>query len=479
MKRPQLVRRVLATTLFCLSFSLVWNQSSSTQENQSPTTQQSQSPTTQETQTPTPENFFQMAPTKSDIDHASEDIRNVQKLVKSMPKEQRDAAITDWSKFITSDPSVSDDLKQVARENPDKLLNTDPKDFQGKDIVKTSPTIQQVMDPSLPPFVVVPGGVPPSIPPGTVNPLVRLMLAKYADLAKKAESVGRIETVQSGGYPRLIGTAFVVGQGGGRGYLMTACHVVKDIAKLNPTTKMWNLVSSTYIDFGSTMNHSPSKEFVVHGVSKMSSIRGFDVAVLQVELKSRDSISDLPANLDLDSQGGQKQIPIAVVGYPSFDDTQGTPRTLEVMARVKAANPDGAKFMSPGRVLSNEDRTSFHILVHVSSTHGGNSGSPVFSLNPIQVVGVHYCCTGPDDTGSMVPPPDTGDCSSSASADIHSNEAISAADARSLIPVLTASTEVGKQHQSTSAGSRVLIVKPFSAEGLFQDFGKPLLRMPD
>jgi hypothetical protein len=231
---------------------------------------------------------------------------------------------------------------------------------------------------------------------------------------------------------------------------MTACHVAKYIGKLDPTTKTWQLVSDTYVDFGDTTNHSASQEFVVNGITRMSSVRGFDVAVLQVELKSRDAVTDLPAKLDLAPEQVKEQIPIAVIGYPSFDVTGGNQKTIDMMSRVKAAHPNGAKYISPSAILSNEDRTLFHILVHVGSTQGGNSGSPVFSLDPVQVVGIHYCCAGPDDTGFGVPPQDAGDCSSTAAADIHSNEAISAADARAFIPTETAVLRVASRHDAIS-----------------------------
>jgi len=165
----------------------------------------------------------------------------------------------------------------------------------------------------------------------------------------------------------------------------------------------------------------------------MSSVPGFDIAVLRVKAKSRDGSVDLPARLDFALQEVSEQIQIAVIGYPGLDYLQGTPFTLATMSKLRVATPQVAKYISPGEVLSDEARASFHVLVHIGATHAGNSGSPVFSLNPVRVVGIHYCCTGVDDSDGVVSHEVSGDCSSTANSNLHANEAISAVDAKALV----------------------------------------------
>jgi V8-like Glu-specific endopeptidase len=380
----------------------------------------SQSPTGQETQTP-------KVVTQEDINHAVEDARQTLGMFKKRPKEEQRLILVNLSNALEADPSITSDLKNLVRYHPQQFLTMDPENLKGPDILKFEFAFQQVMAIALVPMAVLPNKLQLIDPDEAKNRLAKAVLAKSTDLLSKSHSVGRIETVTSQGTPQLVGTAFVVKNG----YLMTACHVAEDIAVLDPATATWKLRTDTYVDFAATFQHSQSMEYVVQGVQKISTIRGFDVAVLQVAAKSRDKSANLPDGLDLDLQVETEQIPVALVGFPALDDPQGTQDTLAMMARLKAATPNVAKYVSPGQILSSEVHPPFHVLTHVASTQAGNSGSPLFSLSPIKVVGIHYCCTGLDA-------PDKGDCSSTADINIHTNEAISAADARALIPTQTA-----------------------------------------
>jgi V8-like Glu-specific endopeptidase len=437
------LRGILLGTLVYAQAQEVYAQSSSSPESQS---QQS----SQESQS-------QQEPTKTQADHAASDVIDFQKLLKKQPKKVREAAAGQLGFALAETPSTSTELKQAVEDDKDHLLYVDPKRLNGKDLATFGPVIQQVLDPGLLPIAALPDGLQLIDLQGINNPLVRAVMARSAALSKVAQSVGRIEVAQGGGPPQLVGTAFVIAPG----YLMTACHVAKDIAQVDPATNTWQLKTDTYVDFSTSVQHAASQEFVVKGISKISAIRGFDVAILQVEGKSRDSAANLPAKLDLALQEVNKQIPIAVIGFPALDDIVGTPTTIKSIERLKAATPQVAKYVSPGQVLSNEPRMSFHVLVHIGSTHAGNSGSPVFSLDPVQVVGIHYCCTGVDGDGLAARLADSGDCSSTAAANIHSNEAISAADARALIPTVTTSTSAGIQYQAEPSGFRtVAVVRP-------------------
>jgi V8-like Glu-specific endopeptidase len=361
--------------------------------------------------------------------HKVEDAQAVEKMIKNEPKKQMELDLDKIAGTVLADPRIPQELKQEAMAHPKDLLQLNLNQLDLSEISAISVDIQQAKDVSLLPIAILNGSLSLVDAQAANNPLVKAVVARAAALEVKAHSVGRIEVVQpSADSPQLVGTAFVVASG----YLMTACHVVKAIAKLEPSRTSWHLNFETYVDFGASNQHSAAQEFEVSDVTTVPTILGFDVAILHVAQRSRDSSTPLPPALELTPTQTTKQAPIAVIGYPALNDPDGTPKTQEMIKRLKAGPPNVAKYVSPGQIMLNEQRSSFHILVHIGSTHSGNSGSPVFSLDPVRVVGIHYCCTGAEGAQN-------GEgCSSSAAAQIHSNEAISAADAKALIPIVNA-----------------------------------------
>jgi hypothetical protein len=226
---------------------------------------------------------------------------------------------------------------------------------------------------------------------------------------------------------------------------MTACHVVKEIAQLD-SHGGWALKQPTYIDFGWTIEHKPSQEFTVKGVSVLPSTRGFDVALLDVSTSSNDGTSALPPALAISTQHTSEQEPIAIIGYPALTYDVGIPETRQMIEDLKRLAPGNAKFIAQGAVIREEPRSSFHVFSHFAGTHAGNSGSPVFSTrSPIALIGLHYCCTGLDGTSSAAIPGDQSDCSSIADSVLHVNEAISSVDFGTLVQKLARTKEPSKQ----------------------------------
>jgi V8-like Glu-specific endopeptidase len=374
-------------------------------------------------------------PPPEDRTHAEQDLKAATKVLNDRPKAERAEAAKTIAADIVADPRASPDIKDTATRAPEQLLRLKPDRLPLDDILAAMQSVQSVLDPSLLLSAVLPNGlkiVPnPNFPKAINDPSVKAVMTHAAELAQKSRSVGRIEVVDSrSSTPRLVGTAVVVG----KTYMMTACHVAAEIASLDATAGVWRLNSITYADFGNDSSHSASKEFELSGVACMSNKTGFDIAILAVSPTSRDTTATLPPALPLASKETAKQVKIAVIGYPAVNYPEGTEKTRELMKLLDDEAPDQSKFVAPGQVMSDEQKGDFHVLTHIAATHAGNSGSPVFSLDPVEVIGIHYCCTGLSSQSESPTAGSSQDCSSTSSVDIHSNEAISAVDATKLIP---------------------------------------------
>ena len=83
----------------------------------------------------------------------------------------------------------------------------------------------------------------------------------------------------------------------------------------------------------------------------------------------------------LDGSGIADGTRVAVIGYPARDDVRNPIFTAAVFG-----TRFGVKRAALGEVL---DGTATPTLFHDCSTLGGNSGSPVFTLDGCRVVGIH------------------------------------------------------------------------------------------
>ncbi len=260
----------------------------------------------------------------------------------------------------------------------------------------------------------------------------RLEAAQEQTLVERARSVARVETVVSPTASVSRGTAFVVGDG----LMATNCHVWSTIADVDAQGN-WTVRAGARVHFADRPAHDLQKEFAITGLAGFSTVAGLDVAVFRVASVSVEGGHPLPPALPLRrtplttgplGPGGAlpSRVPIAIVGYPNVALSQ------EMNYSLLRERGSFAKVYSPGMVLETETVTNVSLLYHVASTTGGSSGSPIFSTDGFEVVGVHSCCTAAGESR-----PETFSCSQALRLPINRNVAISSntvTDDRQLAP---------------------------------------------
>lgn len=209
---------------------------------------------------------------------------------------------------------------------------------------------------------------------------------QQAALLKAGRSVGMIS--RDG---QLVGTAFVVGPS----QVLTNLHVLKDIAKLDPTSKRWKINSNVKLQFdveyplgdvvGCSQAHA-TRTYYLNGVWALSQQQD-DMVVL---LTSRDA--DYPARLNVAARPPEKyrgNMEVAVLGYPGPPADMTVTEQVEYFQTPQMKSPQFPyKRLSAG-FTGTEQVTADGVFTHKANTAGGNSGSPVFDLDDGSVVGMH------------------------------------------------------------------------------------------
>lgn len=214
--------------------------------------------------------------------------------------------------------------------------------------------------------------------------------AKIAAVEKFLPSVGRIEFVNHD--MAWGGTGWVVGEDG-PGHLLVATnrHVAAIVARrtfrgdgvfmFNPYN---NQRYGAAIDFGeeAEMEPDPAKLFALDRFSYLADDISADIAIGRIPRPAGAAGIGI---LDLaEADGGDGEI-VGVVGYPASDPYRNDPDDMERYFRglydVKRFSPGYLK-LAPGDGAA--------VLGHDCTTLGGNSGSPVISLETGRVVGLHF-----------------------------------------------------------------------------------------
>lgn len=255
--------------------------------------------------------------------------------------------------------------------------------------------IQREVEERLKPVPVQNGRLTPQLQQGD-SPYFRALSADAAaQIERRALSVGRLEVHAAGGHA-VYGTAFVIGDS----LLATNCHVVAELSRF--ADGHWQLTGDVRVDFADGPGHADAWEFRVTAIDALPSQRGLDVAVLRVAPRSVDGTRALPAPLTLSRRqvvrdwATQGPIPVGVIGYPSLSGG-----IRDNFSRLRALSRGRfAKFYSPGAIDGIGTIEHIEMLMHAAGTQSGSSGSPVFDLDTLQVVGVHHCCV------AAGPPPD-------------------------------------------------------------------------
>lgn len=244
----------------------------------------------------------------------------------------------------------------------------------------------------------------------------QLTLAQQATLLALARSVARIE-IATVGTVFARGTGFVVGSD----LIATNCHVLATIAS-QQADGAWRLRSGVRAHFPDGPEHDASREFQVTAIAALPVETGLDVALLRVSTRSMDGSAALPPALTLRATKltpnwpPDRGFPVALVGYPNLATS------TEVNYQELRKRGDFAKVHSPGAIMDVATIDSIDILNHLAGTTDGSSGSPLFSLDNFDVVGIHNCCNA-----AGTPPPATMPCAQLLKAAAVRNHAIAAA----------------------------------------------------
>lgn len=214
--------------------------------------------------------------------------------------------------------------------------------------------------------------------------------ARIAAVEKFLPSVGRIEFVNHD--MAWGGTGWVVGEDG-PGHLLVATnrHVAEVVARrtfrgdgvfmFNPYN---NNRYGAAIDFGeeSDVAPDPAKVFALDRFTYLADDISADIAIGRIPRPTGAAGIGL---LDLAETDGADGEIVGVVGYPASDPYRNDPDDME---RYFKGLYDVKRF-SPGylKIAPGDGAVS---LGHDCTTLGGNSGSPVISLESGAVVGLHF-----------------------------------------------------------------------------------------
>ncbi|HEY1052898.1 MAG TPA: serine protease [Prosthecobacter sp.] len=176
-------------------------------------------------------------------------------------------------------------------------------------------------------------------------------------------SVGRIDHLQLG----HMGTGFLIGPG----LLATNAHVLTFLTQGTGILAPGSARVRFNCELGA-QEPAPTRASIL-GVAAVHP--ELDIALLQIE-ENADRVS---LSLDLDTQVEEGH-PIVVVGYPA-ESSASNPLFQEAIFKGKFGVRRGAL----GEVLS----AQAPVLHHDCTTLGGNSGSPIFSLQSEKVIGIH------------------------------------------------------------------------------------------
>jgi endonuclease G len=208
--------------------------------------------------------------------------------------------------------------------------------------------------------------------------------AKIKQVEADVQSVGRVEFLNH----RMAwgGTGWVLAGGDASRVVVTNRHVAKLVARRvsdgrgvllrSPTT---GVLYGLDLDFAEEVGSlaADARPFAVSDILYLADDTQPDIALLRIH---GDGLPDPLPLSDDDPEPGDL---VALVGYPAFD----TRNDAGDQARYFHDIYDVKRF-APGRVMQGlSGRTE---LTHDCTSLGGNSGSPLISLDTGRVVGLHF-----------------------------------------------------------------------------------------
>jgi endonuclease G len=212
--------------------------------------------------------------------------------------------------------------------------------------------------------------------------------AKISDAERIVSSVGRIEFVNHS--MAWGGTGWVVDKKDDGYLVLTNRHVAKIVAKRTADGKAVFLRSpvtgvryGAQIDFNEEADATASDARVAQAIeiAYLADDIAADMALLKVK-KPGDAAWAMPDPVPLAAQEASKDELVALIGYPAFDSRNDRTAMDEYFRDLY-----DVKRFAPGRVMA---RQAGAILSHDCTSLGGNSGSPLISLEQKGAVGLHF-----------------------------------------------------------------------------------------
>ncbi|SMC77530.1 DNA/RNA non-specific endonuclease [Primorskyibacter flagellatus] len=214
---------------------------------------------------------------------------------------------------------------------------------------------------------------------------------KISKVEAAVASVGRIEFINhdySWG-----GTGWVIDKTDTHLLIVTNRHVAKLVARrsfLGDGVFLFAPGAARYgarIDFLEEVDADPdpTRLFDIEKFTYIAEDAAADVAIARIALPA-DGAPFSPAPIDRADTDAQHGETVAVIGYPAKDSLRNDPTQMANYFR----NLYDVKRFSPGFLIEDGGMT---ILRHDCTTLGGNSGSPVISLDSGKAVGLHYAGT--------------------------------------------------------------------------------------
>ena len=200
-------------------------------------------------------------------------------------------------------------------------------------------------------------------------------------------SVGRIEFVNHS--KAWGGTGWVIDEGPSGALIATNRHVAIEVARRTQRgdgvflyAPSNNARYGARFDTGeeSAMPADPKRLFKIEAFTYIADDVQADVAIARLRAAGDGAI---PSAIPLASRDAVMNELVAVVGYPAADPYRNDP---DAMQRYFRGLYDVKRF-SPGRITAIGDG---EVMSHDCTTLGGNSGSPVISLDQKAVVGLHF-----------------------------------------------------------------------------------------
>jgi len=325
-----------------------------------------------------------------------------QQLILRLPKDEQMHIMAGLEKAATEDPNFGDLLSQH-KVTPKEFMSMDLSQLTSSEKKTVNATMFSVIDIGITPVILPSPGVSPAVPNDSPA-LAQLIADHLAKLDETKGSIGRLLYTTTKNFAKgpstnlfdkknpwfLAGTVFVTK----KGVVATACHTIDNMVNINgnvPVLDSDRVVA--VVEFGSTFNLG--KLYRVNGIIGVGNLQGLDVAFAQLE--GADDI--LPLVFSRQRLATKN---VYVAGYPLLTDLDGKDctagtldKTTKYFCEFHSAHKDAAKIASPGNVLlSDSDHFPIDVFSYNSPTRFGESGSPVLDMVTLQVVGLHYCCTG-------------------------------------------------------------------------------------